>query len=1193
RKDYKHHGGTDIPIRMNSKLTSKGDRFDSFEQDYYSKHRPSEFNSGFESNLEPIKEAIEDFEKSRGKFDELKKLFGKETKDPLANMTEQEAKKYEEYEKAYKEEKKQIEQQESTPVEEELTPTQQQFINEQISEYDKLITDAEKSHRQAIKDRDNAMSEFNQANNLFREETEERNLFGNEGMTDVSNENARRINEQYQSAVDRAKTELDNLRNNRNSAIENIIREAKAQTEIPEPEKSIQKQLNDVGGDIIAHANNVVKKAEVRKEEGNVNTNPSEVQKEAGNYQKGHVNVQGFDITIENPKGSIRSGIDENGNQWSQKMNNTYGYIRGTKGKDGDHIDVFLGDNLTSDKVFVIDRVNPETGAFDEHKVMLGFNSTEEARKAYVSNYGDGSAGLGRITETNIANFRKWTENEGRRIKPFAEYKDNQPDVPELDDNFFTTEETAPFQITDQQFTPISKEAFGRLINRLKESGLARNVITDEKKMREYLGKKGVRAFQALADLSNAHSVSKFINDVLDGKIKKGEQLITIPYRINKIAEKKIGHQITSHKVRAEEIRHIKNEHGRARTEYPNDIPLRNEDIALLPYIMAAPDNILKGTTKGGRESVRYEKTLSNGNIIIVESEIRPKGTDMQNITMWAKKNHSTNAPSATLRASGATSETHISQNDVAKIMQDYEIAKQKEENNLRNDIRLMSTYKGEIYGFVTPEGDVYIDPTKLNANTPIHEFGHLFWNSSIPEEMKTEITNLLKQTPGWKKLENNPAYSNLKTDDQKADELFNTLLGNYGENNLQTREIMGDNISLFARIQNAINNFLQWLKAKFGNTTARLNEFAKQTLGNLLSGEELSPSQSQEGDTKNQSVNLENSKETNNFAENVEDNVRYNTEQILQSDSRMEYERISGRERNAEVAGRLESYRQTDRRNVSGTQSSKSKQEDELKKYAKQEGIWLDEKDIKANAERKIPSGKEADVYINKDGKTVTKVINYSKYSKTPAEFLDNRILLFNQLFDGTPYKIVGFTETNKGFSFVVEQPFIKGRLLDNLATSVDSLKTQQKRVEDYMLEKFGMEPSGVDAYSNGEITIEDVHLKNVIEGEDGNLYVIDAVPHFNESENEQNTEIKQPDSNVRFQIAPTTPTTQQYREELDKKLNRWQSKFAENWQDRYLPVKEFLDVLRKAGTDIKDYADFYLQSTHLAGKNDAQWES
>lgn len=32
--------------------------------------------------------------------------------------------------------------------------------------------------------------------------------------------------------------------------------------------------------------------------------------KEAGNYKMGHVKIDGYDVTIENPKGSTRSGKD-------------------------------------------------------------------------------------------------------------------------------------------------------------------------------------------------------------------------------------------------------------------------------------------------------------------------------------------------------------------------------------------------------------------------------------------------------------------------------------------------------------------------------------------------------------------------------------------------------------------------------------------------------------------------------------------------------------------------------------------------------------------------------------------------------------------------------------------------------------------------------------------------------------------
>ena len=161
----------------------------------------------------------------------------------------------------------------------------------------------------------------------------------------------------------------------------------------------------------------------VSEAEAQVDTNPTEAQKEAGNYRKGHVRISGLDITIENPKGSVRSGVDGDGRAWQSTMNNTYGYIRGTEGVDGDHIDVFLSDTPEAGDVFVIDQVNPKTGAFDEHKVMMGFDSEAAAREAYLSNYEEGWQGLGGITRVSREEFKKWLDSSHRKTKPFADYK--------------------------------------------------------------------------------------------------------------------------------------------------------------------------------------------------------------------------------------------------------------------------------------------------------------------------------------------------------------------------------------------------------------------------------------------------------------------------------------------------------------------------------------------------------------------------------------------------------------------------------------------------------------------------------------------------------------------------------------------------------------------------------------------------
>jgi N12 class adenine-specific DNA methylase len=167
--------------------------------------------------------------------------------------------------------------------------------------------------------------------------------------------------------------------------------------------------------------------SKISEEEAKVNVNPTEAQKEAGNYKKGHVRIGQFDVSIEQPKGSVRSGVDASGNKWETTMQNTYGYIRGTEGVDGDHIDVFLTNDIdgwNGRRVYIVDQYN-EDGTFDEHKVMLGFNDEADAQDAYLSNYEKGWENKRKLvmTSVNLPDFEKWINSSHRKTKPFAEYQ--------------------------------------------------------------------------------------------------------------------------------------------------------------------------------------------------------------------------------------------------------------------------------------------------------------------------------------------------------------------------------------------------------------------------------------------------------------------------------------------------------------------------------------------------------------------------------------------------------------------------------------------------------------------------------------------------------------------------------------------------------------------------------------------------
>lgn len=146
---------------------------------------------------------------------------------------------------------------------------------------------------------------------------------------------------------------------------------------------------------------------------------PTEAQKEAGNYKVGHATLHGLDLSIENPAGSMRRGTDRDGTAWENTMQHHYGYLRGTVGADKDHIDAFIGPHQASTKVYVIDQVHPDNRKFDEHKVMLGFDSLEQARAAYQSNYAAGWTGAHKISATDIDGFKAWLAG-GKTGKPFA-----------------------------------------------------------------------------------------------------------------------------------------------------------------------------------------------------------------------------------------------------------------------------------------------------------------------------------------------------------------------------------------------------------------------------------------------------------------------------------------------------------------------------------------------------------------------------------------------------------------------------------------------------------------------------------------------------------------------------------------------------------------------------------------------------
>lgn len=148
-----------------------------------------------------------------------------------------------------------------------------------------------------------------------------------------------------------------------------------------------------------------------------VNTSPTESQKKTGIYKKGKVNIKGLDIRVENPKGSIRFGFDENGKKWLNRMKSHYGYIVGTEGNDLDPVDCFIGSNPNKSLAFVVNQ--GKNGLFDEVKIMLGFDDIDSARQAYLNNYEKGwEKNILSIKQTNTKKLRDWLKS-GKMTEPY------------------------------------------------------------------------------------------------------------------------------------------------------------------------------------------------------------------------------------------------------------------------------------------------------------------------------------------------------------------------------------------------------------------------------------------------------------------------------------------------------------------------------------------------------------------------------------------------------------------------------------------------------------------------------------------------------------------------------------------------------------------------------------------------------
>lgn len=544
-------------------------------------------------------------------------------------------------------------------------------------------------------------------------------------------------------------------------------------------------------------------------------TEPTEAQKKAGNYKKGHLSFGGYDYTVETPKGVTRSGKDEQGKPWSVTMHDTYGYILGKIGVDGDHIDMFINDAADLDtfdgNVYVVDQVNPETGEFDEHKVMYGYPSEEAATEAYLANYSKGWKGLGKVTAVPKATFDKWLESSDRKTKPFAEYAMVQKEQAKFDRD---VKEVKPSDMTEAQ-----KVAYDAVATMLKKAGIPVKVVSNED-------------MEKVAEAQDNLNLALLLNHPeMRFKIKTPEEKKAAENAYNFAKEtrpdkwKQYAVVDMSNPNKAPEY-FEKQELARKERSYYNKLMWGNYKVFNLDK--SFEDNVagLTGSFPSEFDPYKIDELTNKRN----ELKKQMKETEeAYKLTGQERVEYQNQLMKEYMDEHGLPSENDIPDdvwNDCRnKSFEKYQdkldslFAKYKDlDRQLKSVAEPGVQYlkgKGVVYGY-TDGKEIVLNQEHLNPNTPIHEYQHL-WRTAA-KKMNPELIEhgdkLIMQTQLFADLKEDPNYKHL-SDEQICDEAFARLTGEDGAAILEqmAKDAIKENPLDTAKELSVINKLKEWLK--------------------------------------------------------------------------------------------------------------------------------------------------------------------------------------------------------------------------------------------------------------------------------------------------------------------------------------------------------------------------------------------
>ena len=621
-----------------------------------------------------------------------------------------------------------------------------------------------------------------------------------------------------------------------------------------------------------------------------VNTEPTEAQKEAGNYKKGHVQVGTFDITIEQPQGSVRKGTDADGKQWESKMNNTYGYIRGAVGVDGDHIDVFLSNDIdgwNGRKVFVVDQYNPD-GSFDEHKVMLGFNDADEAKSDYLANYENGWENGRRIdvTAVNLEDFEKWIASSKRKTKPFGDYSSVKNGVVPSGEGK-TDNPRQQKAVGKSAQPPTREESILRdvVIEHMKGSGLDVIGTEDGQRVLDMANDDGAKEHRVYhgsgaefdhfdhshmgeGEGAQAYGWGTYVTEVRgigEGYAIRSKNGISMSREEWSLKRSELESNIYRAK---EQLPFLKGEY---KAEVEAQISeweeqLKDYEPHNYLYTVEIPDDnggnyldwnghpaksLLKDVgsflESNGFERVqdspaRYERGEStvvlnpNATGADLYAELQEAlGSDKKASLALAELGYAGIKYPAEFRSGG--------RKDGAK---NYVIFNENDAE-ITDHVRFFKTKNGEAYGF-TVGGKIYYDPRIANAETPVHEYAHL-WASALKANNAKEwknVVDLMKGTNVWEEVKK--TYPELETDDEIADEVLATYSGRRGAERLREEMrkaaaegdgVMGkaEAVSALQRVKRAIDRFWKAVADFLHIHYTSAEEVADRVMKDLLDG--------------------------------------------------------------------------------------------------------------------------------------------------------------------------------------------------------------------------------------------------------------------------------------------------------------------------------------------------------------------